>query len=142
MIRMTQTAHAASCIQTHAFAQQLLFSLPELVLSRNSQGQAQVPTQATCAVCYVTRQDLMVSSSCYLSHFCYIGLPCADCEKYWVQTMTGPGGMAGPLRIDLEGKFTHSANAVLREYSPAEAEAAFHRTAANHRKTGWGIPGQ
>jgi len=65
-----------------------------------------------------------------------------DCEVYWVQTMTGPGGMAGPLRVDLEGKWSHSPNAVLQEYSPHEAQAAFDRTASNHRRTGWGIPGR
>ena len=66
----------------------------------------------------------------------------ADCEVYWVQTMTGPGGMAGPLRVDLEGKWSRSPNAVLQEYSPHEAQAAFDRTASNHRRTGWGIPGR
>ena len=56
--------------------------------------------------------------------------------------MTGPGGMAGPLRVDLEGRWTRNANAVLLEYSSHEAQAAFDRTAANHRRTGWGIPGR
>ena len=27
-----------------------------------------------------------------------------DCESVYVQTPTGPGGLSGPLRVDLDGK--------------------------------------
>jgi len=66
----------------------------------------------------------------------------ADCDVYWIQTPTGPGGLSGPLRIDLEGKWTGSSRSVMREYSWHEAQAAFERTAANHRQSGWGPPGR
>lgn len=65
----------------------------------------------------------------------------ADCAVYWVQTPTGPGGLAGPLRIDLEGQWSGSAQSVLREYSSHEAQAAFQRTANNHKRDGWRTPG-
>lgn len=66
----------------------------------------------------------------------------ADCDVYWIQTPTGPGGMSGPLRVDLEGRWTGHAKQVMREYSWHEAQAAFERTAANHRQSGWGPPGR
>lgn len=66
----------------------------------------------------------------------------ADCDVYWIETPTGPGGMSGPLRVDLEGRWTGSHKLVMREYSWHEAEAAFQRTAANHRQSGWGPPGR
>lgn len=65
-----------------------------------------------------------------------------DCDVYWIETPTGPGGMSGPLRVDLEGRWTGSHKLVMREYSWHEAEAAFQRTAANHRQSGWGPPGR
>lgn len=65
-----------------------------------------------------------------------------DCDVYWIQTPTGPGGLSGPLRVDLEGKWTGSSRSVTREYSWHEAQAAFERTAANHRQSGWGPPGR
>ena len=66
----------------------------------------------------------------------------ADCDVYWIQTPTGPGGLSGPLRVDLEGKWTGGGRNVMREYSWHEAQAAFDRTAANHRQSGWGPPGR
>ena len=64
----------------------------------------------------------------------------ADVDEVWIQTPTGPGGLAGPLRVDLERRWT--GQSVMREYSSYEAQAAFERTAANHRRSGWGPPGR
>ncbi|GLC47365.1 hypothetical protein PLESTF_001277600 [Pleodorina starrii] len=48
-----------------------------------------------------------------------------------VRTATGPGGISGPLRVDMS-----RGRACLYEYSIAEAQAAYGRTVANH---GWSI---
>ena len=44
-------------------------------------------------------------------------------EKVFVQTTTGPGGRAGPLRVD----FSRGTLACLSEYSLQEAQTAFQR---------------
>ena len=56
-----------------------------------------------------------------------------DCERVMVRTAAG-GGQAGPLRIDLAGKF---GNSCMRPYSEAEARQAFQRMEAQHRAVGW-----
>lgn len=56
------------------------------------------------------------------------------CDVYFVQTATGPGGMAGPLRVDLTGRFGRR---VMSEYSDMEAQAAFQRMLAHHKRNGW-----
>ena len=50
-----------------------------------------------------------------------------------VRTAAG-GGQAGPLRIDLAGRF---AGDCMRAYSEAEARQAFQRMEAQHRVSGW-----
>ena len=52
-----------------------------------------------------------------------------DCERVYVRTATGPGGESGPLRVD-----PHQRG---RDYSEAEARAAFGRMVAHHRRNGW-----
>jgi hypothetical protein len=52
-----------------------------------------------------------------------------------VQTATGPGGLSGPLRVDFSSN-------PLRGYSASEARSAFSRTLDNHKRVGWGGPGQ
>jgi len=56
-----------------------------------------------------------------------------DCERVMVRTAAG-GGQAGPLRIDLAGRF---AGSCMRAYSEAEARQAFQRMEAQHRASGW-----
>lgn len=51
------------------------------------------------------------------------------CEQVFVSTYTGPGGMAGPLRVDFNSGFLTT-----WEYSEQEANDAFERMARNH---GW-----
>lgn len=58
-----------------------------------------------------------------------------DCESVLVETPTGPGGLSGPLRIDLEQKYTWN---VMAPYTEEEARSAFRRMEANHNKFGWG----
>jgi hypothetical protein len=55
-----------------------------------------------------------------------------DVERVEVRTRFGPGGTAGPLRVDLEGKWHRGG--CERAYSEGEARAAFERSRANH---GW-----
>ena len=55
-------------------------------------------------------------------------------ERVFVSTATGPGGMAGPLRVDLDNEFSFN---VTQEYSLWAAESAFHRALENHRRNGW-----
>ena len=55
-------------------------------------------------------------------------------ERVFVRTATGPGGEAGPLRVDLDHRFTHN---VMQPYSEQEARAAFDRMVAHHRTNGW-----
>ena len=54
-----------------------------------------------------------------------------------VRTAAG-GGQAGPLRIDLDGRF---AGSCMRAYSEAEARQAFQRMEAQHRAVGWDSSG-
>jgi ubiquitin-conjugating enzyme E2 Q len=60
-----------------------------------------------------------------------------DVEEVMVRTATGPGGRAGPLRIDFERQWHPHARTPLVPYSDAEAQAAFARTEAHHRANGW-----
>ncbi|KAK9837003.1 hypothetical protein WJX81_006058 [Elliptochloris bilobata] len=57
------------------------------------------------------------------------------CERVRIRTPTGPGGMSGPLRLDLDGKW--SGLSPMAEYSEAEARAALGRTEATHLRIGW-----
>eukprot|EP00195_Chlamydomonas_chlamydogama_P008603 CAMPEP_0202891176 /NCGR_PEP_ID=MMETSP1392-20130828/1308_1 /ASSEMBLY_ACC=CAM_ASM_000868 /TAXON_ID=225041 /ORGANISM="Chlamydomonas chlamydogama, Strain SAG 11-48b" /LENGTH=906 /DNA_ID=CAMNT_0049574859 /DNA_START=9 /DNA_END=2729 /DNA_ORIENTATION=+ len=59
-----------------------------------------------------------------------------DCDVASIRTLSGPGGTTGPLRIDLEGRW-HGPSNVMRDYSEAEAKAAFSRMVQNHAATGW-----
>ncbi len=54
-----------------------------------------------------------------------------------VRTAAG-GGQAGPLRIDLGGRYSGSC---MRPYSEDEARQAFQRMEAQHRATGWAPAG-
>ena len=56
-----------------------------------------------------------------------------DCERVLVRTAAG-GGQAGPLRIDLCGRYSGSC---MRPYSEDEARQAFQRMETQHRATGW-----
>jgi hypothetical protein len=72
-----------------------------------------------------------------------------SCESVFVTTATGPGGMAGPLRIDLSmGRMVWprvrnsaysdqmhalSRDPAVQDYTEEEARTAFERTAASHR---------
>ena len=51
-----------------------------------------------------------------------------------IRTATGPGGVSGPLRVDLKGNFHPSP---LQEYSEHEARSAFTRMLQHHRTNGW-----
>eukprot|EP00884_Botryococcus_braunii_P017042 jgi/Botrbrau1/4020/Bobra.0016s0029.2 len=59
------------------------------------------------------------------------------CERALVKTATGPGGISGPLRLDLDG--AHGLHP-LTEYSMDSAIAAMHRLVKNHGKNGWCNP--
>lgn len=59
-----------------------------------------------------------------------------DCEVTHIQTLTGPGGRTGPLRVCPQANARGAA-----QYSEADAQAAFARTLHNHRVTGWGNGG-
>jgi ubiquitin-conjugating enzyme E2 Q len=60
-----------------------------------------------------------------------------DVDEVMVRTATGPGGRAGPLRIDFERRWHTSAKTPVVPYSEAEAAAAFARTEAHHKANGW-----
>jgi ubiquitin-conjugating enzyme E2 Q len=83
------------------------------------------------------------SANSWQPDFCVAGLlPLVkqnfiDVEQVMVKTATGPGGRAGPLRIDFERKWHPQARTPLVPYSEAEAQAAFARTEAHHRANGW-----
>ena len=55
-----------------------------------------------------------------------------------MRTAAGPGGQAGPLRVDLAGRF---AGSCIRPYTEAEARQAFQRMEAQHRSVGWAPAG-
>ena len=55
-------------------------------------------------------------------------------EPAVVKTRFGPGGVAGPLRVDLDAEFCASPVA---EYSEREAKAAFERSLDHHARNGW-----
>ena len=44
------------------------------------------------------------------------------------------GGIAGPLRVDLNRQYCHAPNT---EYSEGQARAAFDRAVAHHARNGW-----
>ena len=54
-----------------------------------------------------------------------------------VRTAAG-GGQAGPLRVDLAGRFSGSC---MRPYTEAEARQAFQRMEAQHHSAGWAPAG-
>lgn len=60
-----------------------------------------------------------------------------DCETAVVKTLSGPGGVSGPLRVDLVGQFHGGPQSVMREYGEAEAQAAYSRMVDNHKRLGW-----
>lgn len=74
------------------------------------------------------------SGMCFESVMNTVLLNMLHCDVYWVQTATGPGGMAGPLRVDLKGSFSH---APMSEYSDREAKDAFRRMLFHHQRNGW-----
>jgi hypothetical protein len=55
-------------------------------------------------------------------------------DRVVIRTANGPGGVAGPLRLDLDGTYCHSP---MVPYSEGEAKAAFQRSLAHHRRHGW-----
>ena len=55
--------------------------------------------------------------------------------KVYVKTQFGPGGRAGPLRVDLNGR--DHLGSPLREYSRASAESSFQRAVEHHKQNGW-----
>ena len=55
-------------------------------------------------------------------------------EPAVVKTRFGPGGVAGPLRVDLDAEFCREP---LAEYSEREAKAAFERSLDHHARNGW-----
>lgn len=57
-----------------------------------------------------------------------------DVEAVQVRTASGPGGLAGPLRLDFESRWGVP---LMMPYSEAEALAAFRRTEEHHRSRGW-----
>ena len=60
-----------------------------------------------------------------------------DVDEVMVRTASGPGGRAGPLRIDFARQWHTSARTPLVPYSLQEAQAAFSRSEAHHRANGW-----
>jgi ubiquitin-conjugating enzyme E2 Q len=60
-----------------------------------------------------------------------------DVESVMIRTATGPGGRAGPLRIDFARQWHPHCRTPLDPYSRAEAVAAFARSEAHHRANGW-----
>ncbi|KAK9817931.1 hypothetical protein WJX72_004478 [[Myrmecia] bisecta] len=60
-----------------------------------------------------------------------------DCERLQVTTASG-GGTSGPLRIDLDKRYSHNP---MQPYSEAEARMAFSRMEQHHRQNGWGPAG-
>ena len=55
-------------------------------------------------------------------------------EPAVIKTRFGPGGVAGPLRVDLERAHCLSP---IAEYSEREARAAFERSLDHHARNGW-----
>ena len=82
------------------------------------------------------------SANAWRPEFCVLGLlplvkhNMIDVDAVMVRTATGPGGMAGPLRVDFERRW-HPTRSPLEPYSAQEAAAAFARTEAHHRQNGW-----
>ena len=60
-----------------------------------------------------------------------------DVETVMVRTATGPGGRAGPLRVDFDRQWHSHCRTPLEPYSLGEARAAFSRSEAHHRANGW-----
>ncbi|GAX74128.1 hypothetical protein CEUSTIGMA_g1577.t1 [Chlamydomonas eustigma] len=57
-----------------------------------------------------------------------------DCEVAEVRTANGPGGLSGPLRVDLRGIWHKP---VMHPYGLKEANAAYSRMVMNHNQFGW-----
>mmetsp|Transcript_16843 Transcript_16843/g.55098 ORF Transcript_16843/g.55098 Transcript_16843/m.55098 type:complete len:287 (-) Transcript_16843:119-979(-) len=81
------------------------------------------------------------SRNAWRSDYCVAGLldliktNMIHVESVVVRTQTGPGGRAGPLRIDLHRQWNRCP--VMMPYNEAEAVAAFQRTEAHHAHNGW-----
>lgn len=58
------------------------------------------------------------------------------CESAQVSTLSGPGGVSGPLRVDLDLRYHWRCASPVQEYSLAEAMDAFDRMVRNH---GWSV---
>jgi len=54
-------------------------------------------------------------------------------EEGFVRTANG-GGRTGPLRVDLDHRYTHD---VLAPYTAYEATQAFTRMLRHHQQNGW-----
>ena len=55
-------------------------------------------------------------------------------EAVVVRTQFGPGGVAGPLRVDLQKQYASAPN---QFYSEGQARAAFDRAVQHHSRVGW-----
>ena len=72
--------------------------------------------------------------------YCFTGLlpmvveAMINCEEVVVRTSNGPGGKAGPLRVDLRNQWHAD---VTKPYSRREAEAGYERAIQNHMRHGW-----
>lgn len=91
-------------------------------------------------LCCVAAQDACHAATCWAKRGprWLIVYPCAlqvvvvnmvHAERVYINTATGPGGMAGPLRVDLARGNS--------EYSEGEARAAYSRTLVG----GWVVGG-
>jgi len=83
------------------------------------------------------------SANAWRAGYCLSGLlplvkqNLVDVEEVMVRTASGPGGRAGPLRVDFERRWHAHCRSVMEPYSEAEARAAFARSEAHHRANGW-----
>ena len=57
-----------------------------------------------------------------------------DTTSELIRTATGPGGRSGPLRVDLQRRYSHDP---LQEYTTHEARSAFDRMLRHHSVNGW-----
>ena len=56
-------------------------------------------------------------------------------EPVIIRTANGPGGIAGPLRVDLDRRYNFCDPTV--PYSLCQAKNAFARSLAHHAENGW-----
>ena len=57
-----------------------------------------------------------------------------DTTSQVIRTATGPGGVSGPLRVDLQRRYCRDP---LQEYTAHEARSAFDRMLRHHAANGW-----